>query len=212
MKKITKSLEPKNISDWKRRNPTGTYSDLSQAERDSIKIQCTKDQMFLCAYCCQSISGNSKDTINEHIKPRKHFPNLDLDFNNIVASCNTKNQCDHSHQSRKFDLTPLMEECEKELIFKISGRVEGLSTRAKQTISVLNLGDHERNNRSIIEKRKQLVSNLLFANGINPTEGLEDDDLLEMVIDELLTPEDGKLDAFSPVVANILKSWISRQP
>lgn len=99
-----------------------------------------------------------------------------------------------------------MPECETEFIFKISGRIEGTTPRAIDAIKVLNLGDSERNNRALIEKRKQLSDSLLWANGIDPSEGLEDDDLLQVVIDELLTPVDGYLAPFAPVVANILKT------
>ena len=60
----------------------------------------------------------------------------------------------------------------------------------------------------MIEKRKQLSDSLLWANGIAPSEGLEDDDLLQAVIDELLTV-DGYLAPFAPVVANILKNWMT---
>ena len=83
-----------------------------------------------------------------------------------------------------------------------------MSDRAAATIQVLNLGDHERNNRALIEKRKQLSNTLLFKNGINPDEGLEDEDLLKMIIDDLLKPEHGQLEPFAPVVINILKSWL----
>ena len=73
----------------------------------------------------------------------------------------------------------------------------------------LNPGDNERNNRALIEKRKQLSDSLLWANGIAPSEGLEDDDLLQALIDELLTLVDGYLAPFAPVMANILKNWMT---
>lgn len=59
------------------------------------------------------------------------------------------------------------------------------------------------------EKRKQLSDSLLWANGIDPSEGLEDDDLLQALIDELLTLVDGYLAPFAPVMANILKNWMT---
>ncbi len=130
-----------------------------------------------------------------------------LKYTNIVASCKTKGQCDASHKSQNLPLTPLMDECETEFKFKISGRVEGTTSRAQKAIGVLNLGDNERNNKALIEKRKQLSDNLLWTNGINPEEGLEDDDLLQDLVENLLIPKEGKLDPFAPVVANILKSW-----
>jgi hypothetical protein len=71
----------------------------------------------------------------------------------------------------------------------------------------LNLGDHEKNNRALIEKRRQLSNALLWINGVDPDEGLEDDELLEMLIDGLVQPQQGQLEPFAPVVINILRGW-----
>lgn len=101
-----------------------------------------------------------------------------------------------------------MEECATELRFKISGRVTGLSDRSVTMIQVLNLGDQEKNNRALIEKRKQLSNALLWANGINPDEGLEDEELLKMLINELLQPQEGQLEQKAPIVINILECWL----
>ncbi|MNE83150.1 hypothetical protein D3C80_1799410 [compost metagenome] len=106
-------------------------------------------------------------------------------------------------------LTPIMIECESELKFRLSGRVEGVTHRAQETIRVLNLGDHERNNKSLVEKRKQLAHWLMLENGVDPDSPLEDDELLQCVIDDLNTPTDGKLPPFAPVVANILRGWLN---
>jgi hypothetical protein len=95
-----------------------------------------------------------------------------------------------------------------ELKFKISGRVEGLTDRATTTIQVLNLGDHEKNNRAMIEMRKQLSNSLLLQNGVDPQAGLEDEELLKLLIEELAKPQQGQLDPFSPVVINILRNWL----
>ena len=102
-----------------------------------------------------------------------------------------------------------MAECETELKFKLSGRVEGLTKRAKDAITVLNLGESEQSNRSLVEKRKQLVSSLLMVNGVDPDDGLEDDELINLVIADIQQPKDGKLEAYAPVVVNILNQWLS---
>ncbi|HIF9175905.1 TPA: hypothetical protein ACX6QN_000661 [Photobacterium damselae] len=102
-----------------------------------------------------------------------------------------------------------MPECETELNYSLSGRVSGTTERANIAIKVLNLGDTERNNRSLVEQRKQQIISLLFTNGIDPDDGLDDDELLEMVITDLETPIAGKLTPFSPVVVNVLKQWIA---
>ncbi len=77
--------------------------------------------------------------MNEHVVTRSIAPNRSLDFSNIVASCTTPRQCDAAHKLQPFALTPFMNECETEFKFKISGRVEGLTDRAIETIKVLKL-------------------------------------------------------------------------
>ena len=211
MRKITKRIgfEPPSLVRWKRRNNQRTYTDLDPEVRIDIRSHCTEEQFYICAYCCQSISGHNNDTMNEHVEARGISPRRTVDFTNIVASCRALKQCDNAHGSHPLPLTPFMEACETELIFKLSGRVSGTTERAVETIKVLNLGDTEQNNRGLIEKRKQLVHTLLLTNGVDPNEGLDDNELIEIVIDDLSKPENGKLQAFSPVVVNVLKQWIA---
>lgn len=211
MRKITKrkGYEPDSLIAWKRRYPNGGYLDLTETERQDIRSECTQEQFYLCAYCCKPISGDRDDTMNEHVVARRLAPNRSLDFCNIVASCKTLKQCDNAHGSQPLPLTPLRGECETELKFSLSGKVSGLTLRAQETIAVLNLGDKIQNNRSLIEQRKQLVQSLLLTNGIDPDAGLEDDELIQMVIDDLTQPIDGKLEAFSPVAINVLRQWMA---
>ncbi|MGK7956095.1 MAG: hypothetical protein AB4063_12720 [Crocosphaera sp.] len=49
---------------------------------------------------------------------------------------------------------------------------------------------------------------LLWKNDVNPDEGLEDEELLEMLIDELSQPQQGQMEPFAPVVVNILRNWL----
>jgi uncharacterized protein (TIGR02646 family) len=207
MRAISKGSEPSSLTTWKRANTHGRYNQLTEDIRRTIREHTLAEQFYLCAYCCQRIQDIDA-CHNEHVEAQNLNPGRTLDFSNIVASCNTSNQCGDAHKSQHLPLTPLMTECETELRFKISGRVEGLSARAIETIQVLNLGDHEKRNRALIEKRKQLSNALLWTNGINPNEGLEDEELLELLIDDLLQPQQGQLESFSPVVINILRSWL----
>jgi uncharacterized protein (TIGR02646 family) len=207
MRIISKGSEPSSSVAWKRSNPQARYNQLTEDIRRTIRQHALEEQFYLCAYCCQRVQDIDA-CHNEHVEAQNLNPRRTLDFTNIVASCNTHNQCGNAHKSQPLPLTPLMTECETELRFKISGRVEGLSDRATTTIQALNLGDHEKHNRVLIEKRKQLAYALLFANYINPSEGLEDEELLVLLIDELAQPQQGKLEPFAPVVINILRSWL----
>lgn len=209
MRKIEKGDEPAVLSSWKRQHPQGQYSELAHEERQAISQACLIEQFYLCAYCCKPIGVKDDDCMNEHVEARRLAPNRSLDFSNIVASCKTPQQCDAAHGSTPLPLTPLMPECETELRFKLSGRVEGLTDRARETIRVLNLGDTEHNNRSWVETRKQLISTLLMANGVDAGDGLEDKELIEIVLTDIQQPTNGKLEPYAPVVVNILQQWLA---
>ncbi|WP_243455997.1 hypothetical protein [Psychrobacter halodurans] len=205
MRKIDKQagFEPTSLRQFKRRHKQGNYSDLTSEIRQDIRLACTTEQFYLCAYCCKPISGDSRDTMNEHVEARKTAPNRSLDYTNIVASCTTPNQCDDAHGSQPLPLTPFDAECETDLVFKLSGRVTGLTDDAKETIRVLNL-----DNKSLIEQRSQFVQALLLGGGVDPDDVIDDSDLIQMVINDLAQPQDGKLEAFTPVVINILRGWL----
>ncbi|OEF93145.1 hypothetical protein [Vibrio splendidus] len=213
MRKITKraGYEPQQLTDWKRANPNKRYPQLKDGGvRQAIRMEALVEQHFLCGHCCQALSGDG-DCHNEHVEAQDLNQNRTLDFSNIIASCNTLNQCGDSHKSQALPLTPFMDECETDLVFKLSGRVSGKSPDAIETIRVLNLGDRDSNNKSLIAKRKAAVHSLLWQYSIDPDADpeLEDDEIIEMMIDDLSTPADGKLEAFSPVVVNVLKQWIA---
>lgn len=211
MRKINKraGFEPLSLTNWKGINPQGKYTDLTHVEREDIRSECLEEQYYLCAYCCKSISGKNHDCMNEHVEARGIAPQRSLDFTNIVVSCTTPKQCDDSHDSQPLPLTPFMAGCETDFEFTLSGKVRGLTPDALETIRVLNLGDDRKNNKSLIEQRKQFIHAMMFANGIDPTDGLDDDELIESVIADISTPEEGKLEAFSPVVVNVLRQWVA---
>lgn len=203
MRKITKkeNFEPPELTAWKKKNPRGHYRDLTHIERDAINEEArSKEQFGLCAYCCKAIDENN--SMNEHVEARRLAPHRSLDFDNIVASCTTSKQCDKAHGSQPLPLTPLMNECETELKFKFSGKVEGLTDRARQSIEVLGL-----NNDAIREERKQMIENLLFPDTPNGVDSLEDD-LIDVLINDFQHLTNGQLQAYSPVLVNVLRQRI----
>ena len=211
MLKIDKGQEPDSRSAYKRLHPLARYPELTEAQRQEIRHTCAAEQFYLCAYCCQRISGTNQDTMNEHVEAQDRAPNRTLDFSNLVASCTTPKQCDAAHGAQPLPLTPLMPECETELRFKLSGRVDGLTERARETIRVLNLGDSEQNNKALVAKRKQLVDSLIWTHyGPNQQQLLQEEDheLLQMLIAELSQPQQGKLEPFAPVLVNILRNLL----
>lgn len=211
MRKISKQIgfEPQSLTHWKRKNTQGNYSGLTNTERQDIRMACAIEQFYLCAYCCKRITGDSRDTMNEHVIARNTAPNKSLDYTNIVASCRTPDQCDDAHGSQLLPLTPFDSECETDIRFKLSGRVEGKTNDAQETIRILNLGNY---NKSLVEQRRQFINSILFTNGIDANDGLDDDELIKMVMDDLNTPKNGKFEAFTPIIINVLNQWLDPVP
>lgn len=205
MRKITKGHEPAVLTKWIRDNPRGRYCDLTHEERNSIRLACIEEQHGLCAYCCHAITHETAH--NEHVAARDTNPQRGLDYSNIVASCNRTKQCGKAHAHQTLPLNSLMDECETEVKFYLSGRVEGLSPRAITSIQVLNLGDCRENNRTLFSARKSILDTLLFDYGMEGDDlQTEDGDLLQALLEDLSLPDtQNRLKPFSPVLVNVLR-------
>ena len=98
MRRIDKLNEPISLTQFKINNLGLKYIDLANGNenvRIDIRESCVNEQFFLCAYCCDRITATSSH--NEHIIPQNSVlgENLTLDYNNIVASCQSNNNCGH---------------------------------------------------------------------------------------------------------------------
>jgi len=205
MRKINKGAEPSTLTTWKRQHRQHQYTDLTADIRQVIRKQCVEEQFFLCAYCCVSITNNPASCHNEHLDSQDKAPKKTLDYGNIIASCNTNNQCGAAHKAQHLPFTPLMDACETELKFYLTGRIKGLTPRANEVIEMLNL-----NNRLLVETRKQLVEALIYEMGEDPkTIDVLDDELLDVLLDDMYPSTVACLRPFSPVLANVLKGWLS---
>jgi uncharacterized protein (TIGR02646 family) len=209
MKLINKNPEPNSLTVFKTDNPTLKYSDLEtgfQNIRNDIRQSCIEEQFFLCAYCCDRITINSSH--NEHIIPQKSLAgnNLTLDYDNIVASCQSNNSCGHKKANLSINLTPLMPECETEIVYKINGKITNTMPRAGITVSVLNLRN------SALENKRKTIIDLVLFDYVDDIQNLilEDNEYLELIIEEISQQDlDGKMEAFSPIIVNAVRQFIS---
>ncbi|MGY2289433.1 TIGR02646 family protein [Pseudomonas sp. SDO528_S397] len=206
MRKITKTDEPAALTQWKRNNPRGRYADLTHEVRAPIRQACIEEQHGLCAYCCHAITFDTAH--NEHVDAQDGAQHRTLDYANMVASCNHARQCGKAHGHQILPLTALMEECETELKFYLSGRVEGLSPRAVTSIRVLNLGDCRENNRALFSARKAILDTLLFEYGMEDDLEVTDSDLLTALVEDLKQPDaNNRLKPCSPVLVNVISHF-----
>ncbi|MEO5352693.1 MAG: TIGR02646 family protein [Magnetococcus sp. XQGC-1] len=209
MRTIVKGSPPPELTHWIGQNPHGRYNDLDKTSagrdaRRAIRRTAIGEQHCLCAYCCDRIEEDSSH--NEHLTPQSRAPHLTVDFNNIVASCNAKNQCGAAHGDWLLPMTPLDAACATDLQFYLTGKVDGHSQDAKTAIDLLNL-----NNPALQYKRKGMVDCLIFAAGTTPANlQQEEDAFLEIFLEDMQQPNaDGCLLAYSPVLVNILRQYLA---
>ena len=208
MRRIVKGPEPLSLTDWKTNHPNSNYGSLTTvrgtAVRKDIREACLFEQKYLCAYCCDRI--DMANSHNEHIIPQNLAPQSTLEFNNIVASCESNRHCGHKKAHNELHLSPLLPQCETEVRYYITGKMSHHTPRGQQCHTILGLRDA-----SLTSKRKQLTEALIFNFGSDPDDvSLLDDEFLELFINELNTPDaDQKLEAFAPVLVCILKEFLS---
>lgn len=147
MIKITKKNPPKWYTDYIKESGVKSYKQLYSKKRRQLRIELIEEQHKLCAYCCGKL--NVDYSLIEHIKPQSKYPELTLNYNNMVASCKgykkENSSCGIKKQAiydeEKF-ISPLEKDVEENFRYLPNGTIEGLNERAKYTIDVLGLNSH----------------------------------------------------------------------
>ncbi len=153
MKFIQKQSEPENFKKWKEKTPM-TFDHLNKEEfrrpiKSPLKKSLMQEQGYICCYCESRIIEN--DSHIEHIKPQNLFPELDLDYQNMLCSCignriaGAPIHCGHL-KDRWYDenlfVSPLDANCETRFKFKKDGSISSADKNdnaATQTINKLGL-------------------------------------------------------------------------
>ncbi len=177
MKKINKHESPQWFEDWKRNfkianNREAHYkTDFSTKDIDGtnrrrrLRERLIDEQGKICCYCMRRISIDSSHI--EHFLPKESFPDKDLLYENLFASCNgeeTMNEeddhCGHRKDNwwREDMLSPSDSEVEKVFKYFPNGKINSIRGRATSNIAqemIQNLGLNsfhlERDRRQAIE-------------------------------------------------------------
>lgn len=154
MKHIKKGNEPEDLKEYKKLEGA-CFKDLSQNIRNNLRECLRQEQGGICCYCERRLIGK---TVIEHIKPKdkNYSPELQLEYSNLVLSCDggeserrgrdkreNKNYplfCDANKNNKPIKVSPIDEDCEEKFGYGEDGEIYGLTNEANDTIEVLNLG------------------------------------------------------------------------
>jgi uncharacterized protein (TIGR02646 family) len=149
VRKISKGHEPPSITGWKaleNENWIPTYGVLQNPQKEELHSALLREQGYTCCYCGREI--DSTDSHIEHFRPRSKYGNLDLDYENLHASCQRElppaspRVCGHL-KDEEFDeesfLSPLLPSIEERFAYTLTGDLVPRDDAAERMIHVLGL-------------------------------------------------------------------------
>ncbi|MFC1836585.1 retron system putative HNH endonuclease [Thermodesulfobacteriota bacterium] len=89
MKYIRKGQEPQSLKDWKdleNEDWKPAYRDLTDPQKRDLRDSLFREQGYICCYCMTRIKDR-RSTHIEHLRPQRWYSDLQLDYQNLLASC-----------------------------------------------------------------------------------------------------------------------------
>lgn len=190
MRYIQKGTEPLSFTQWKKSHPGASYNDLDGSAKQDLKQSLINEQKSLCCYCERLITRDNSHI--EHFKPKsdKRYKHLELDYNNLHASCFRFNpddkelrQCGHKkgHYISTTLLSPLDKNCSTHFTYTLDGEIHAIDSIGEEAIKVYNL-----NSKLLIESRQQLID-IFFQKGITEEDILNHIDTTQDPLGEFIT-------------------------
>ncbi|GFM76518.1 retron system putative HNH endonuclease [Pseudomonas lijiangensis] len=170
MRKVLKGIEPLSFTNWKakaeRENRKPTYKSLTRSapqKKKEVHESLLREQAYLCCYCGDEISEQTSHI--EHFRPKSDYTPLELDYNNLHASClrdvgelqqrepDYLLHCGHK-KGNLFDetrhISPQDENCESRFQYTLNGEIKPTDAdddAASKMIEILALDTLRLNNR-----------------------------------------------------------------
>ncbi len=173
MRYIPKPAEPAFFRAWKSRRSADwvpTYANLQKPEKPLLHRALIAEQGGLCCYCQSLVSADNSHI--EHLLPRTLYPELQLDYANLLCSCgrphghtSMPDHCGHAKAEKELPITPLQQDCGTHFIYSSDGTIapaNSLDTPAAETIRILKLNSEE-----LVAARKATIDTFIDDSGID---------------------------------------------
>lgn len=141
--------------------------------REYILIE---EQNLLCAYCEKEIDDDPKNANIDHFKTRNLFPQLTLDYSNLLVSCNSRDRCSdykdkyvQNQGEYQNIINPVEENPNEYFDYLTTGEIVANNDKAEFTIDIFKL-----NHKTLNEQR------LLLSKALNQFTNLSLDEILNI--------------------------------
>ncbi|MEH1907927.1 retron system putative HNH endonuclease [Nostoc sp.] len=148
MKHIKKSQEPEKFTKWKALENDDwkpSWDDNFQTpEKPVVHDALLKEQGYICCYCGMRITRKTSHI--EHLKPRSTYPNLALEYTNLIASCQGESEepptvpvhCGHKKKywyDENLMISPLEINCADFFKYPASGEIQPTDNPGKKAVA-----------------------------------------------------------------------------
>ncbi len=195
--------------------------DLRGDEKADVLRSLVEEQGFICCYCEYRIEVNRCSSNIEHLKPQGRFPAVQLDYNNLLASClggyrNTPSEHCNGRKGNWYNPTmvsPLQTDCATYFVFTRDGQIlpaddPNKRHAAEETIAHLNL-NHER----LIRRREEVLDGTFakFSENYDELVGeVGDEDFTEEQLQAIAEKcaqfdQDGRLEPFCTAILDLIR-------
>jgi uncharacterized protein (TIGR02646 family) len=137
--------------------------DISKIRPQLRRDMLLEEQSLLCAYCEKEIDDNPQNSNIDHFKTRNLFPELTLEYSNLLVSCNTDERCSnfkdsHIKNKEEYDniVNPAFENPNDYFDYLPTGEIIAKNEKGQFTIDIFNLKD-----KSLTQCRLQIVKSLI---------------------------------------------------
>jgi uncharacterized protein (TIGR02646 family) len=167
MLNIVKIVEPDEIKKFKKKHKPQNWDDFheisSVIRKQILENEQTVNGSSLCVYCEKKIGFENSHV--EHIRPKdsNKFPQLFDKYENMVASCNSRNSCGN-YKGSKYDekfINPIENDPAEFMTYnfatgEIISKNDKIKKRVEYTCKILNLNGC----RELVEARKTILIQL----------------------------------------------------
>lgn len=201
MRYINKTTPPEEFVEYCK-TPGVSFDGLSGEAKKKLRQRLVEDQGYICCYCGMEICDDEHTKI-EHVQCQKDHSDLALCFDNMLASCDGgdldremfnktakkkrqnlerhQKHCDARKEERDIPISPLDADIESFITYFDDGSVKGNGEQGTKLIQILGLD---------VKYLQTLRQNVIESYIENPI------DNIEIEIEKLHTPKDGKLQPF----------------
>ncbi|HEY9600313.1 MAG TPA: retron system putative HNH endonuclease [Allocoleopsis sp.] len=219
MRYIKKGEQPESFVAWKHLEnddwkPTwNNFSDdrnnPDRKPKTDVHNALLQEQGYLCCYCGRRITKETSHI--EHLRPRKLYPKLALEYNNLLASCQGESEepppvpihCGHKKKDwydEQLMVSPLAANCTEFFRYTDDGQILAVDTpnnkiAAQETIDRLDL-----NISKLIAMRRAAIEDILDF-----IDALTDEDIEKLIQGFEQVDVDGQYEEFCFAIAFLLK-------